>query len=270
MSLSVAGKVAIVTGSAHGIGRAIARHLADRGARVMCADFDEKALIDEWGEAAYSEGPLRWFAGDLRKKLSISNLMSATVDAFDRVDILVNASRAVQVSDPLSPDEDAVEEMWSQNLLTALRVSQMAAKRMIAQSAQQGAEGTTPAGSIITLSSVAAQRTRPELLGYSVACAAVEQMTRSLALALAPERIRVNCVAPGSVMSASLQARLKAEPDWRGAILAGTPLGRIAAPQELAEVVQFLASDASGFMTGQVLTVDGGRSLLDGVAAPAH
>lgn len=269
MSLSVAGKVAIVTGSAHGIGRAIARHLADRGARVMCADFDEKGLIAELGEEAYSEGPVRWFAGDLRKKLSISNLMSATVDAFDRIDILVNASRATALSDPLSPEEDQVEEMLSQNLMTALRVSQMAARRMIAQ-ASADPEDTAPAGTIINLSSVTARSTRPELLGYSVACAAVEQMTRSLALALAPSRIRVNSVAPGSVMSASLQAGLKAEPSWREEILSGTPLGRIAAPSELAEVVQFLASDASAFMTGQVLTLDGGRSLLDVVAVPGH
>lgn len=268
MSLSVAGKVAIVTGSAHGIGRAIARHLADRGARVMCADFDEAALLADLGEDAHYEGNLRWFAGDLRRKLTISNLMSATVDAFDRIDIVVNASRAFTVSDPLDPEADGVEEMWEQNLLTALRVSQYAARRMIAQ--QSATDDTAALGTIINLSSVTARATRAELFGYSIACAAVEQMTRSLALSLAPSRIRVNCVAPGSVMSASLQKRLKENPDWRADILAGTPLGRIAAPQELAEVVQFLASDASGFMTGQILTMDGGRSLLDPVQAPGH
>jgi 7-alpha-hydroxysteroid dehydrogenase len=80
----------------------------------------------------------------------------------------------------------------------------------------------------------------------------------------------VNAVAFGSVMSASLQGALRDNPDYREAILAETPLGRIASPAELAETVQFLASDASGFMTGQVLTLDGGRGLLDPVAAPAH
>lgn len=269
MSLSVAGKVAIVTGSAHGIGRAVARLLADRGARVMCADYDEKALIAELGEEAYSEGPVRWFACDLRKKLSISNLMSATVDAFDRVDILVNAARAMAVSDPLTPEEDAVEDMLSQNLMTSLRVSQMVARRMIAQAAAAPEDGL-PAGSIINLSSLATRQSRPELLGYSIASAAVEQMTRSLALALAPQRIRVNCVAPGSVTSASLQLHLQANPGDKLLIEQGTPMGRLGAPQELAEVVQFLASDASAFMTGQILTLDGGRSLLDGVAVPAH
>jgi len=95
-------------------------------------------------------------------------------------------------------------------------------------------------------------------------------MTRSLAVALAPKGIRVNAVAFGSVMSASLQAVLKENPDYRDEIAGATPLGRIAAPVELAEAVQFLASDAAGFVTGQVLTVDGGRSLLDVVSAPAH
>ena len=95
-------------------------------------------------------------------------------------------------------------------------------------------------------------------------------MTRSLAVALAPKGIRVNAVAFGSVMSASLQAALKDNPGFRDEISVATPLGRIAAPAELAEAVQFLASDAAGFLTGQVLTVDGGRSLLDVVTAPAH
>lgn len=125
-------------------------------------------------------------------------------------------------------------------------------------------------GSIINLSSIASQATRPELLAYSMASAAMDQMTRSMAVALAPRGIRVNAVAFGSVMSASLQAALKENPAFRDEITDSTPLGRIAAPAELAEAVQFLASDASGFITGQVLTVDGGRGLLDAVSAPAH
>jgi len=268
MSLSITGKTAIVTGSAHGIGRAIARHFVDRGANVMFADMDEDALAHDLGDEARGDGPVRYFGGDLRQKLTIANLVSATIDAFDRVDILVNASRHIAFSDPYGIEEDAVEEMLQQNLMTSLRLSQMVAKRMIAQAAKAGDNGM--AGSIINLSSIAARRTQPELLGYSVACAAVDQMTRSLAVALAPKRIRVNAVAFGSVMSASLQNRLKEKGDFRAEILRHTPLGRIAAPGELAETVQFLASDGAGFVTGQIITVDGGRSLLDPVCAPAH
>jgi 7-alpha-hydroxysteroid dehydrogenase len=272
MSFSISGKTAIVTGAANGIGLAIARHFVDRGANVMFADMDEARLVDEIGDEARGDGPVRMFAGDLRQKLTIANLLSATIDAFDRVDILVNASRMMRVSEPLKVEEDAVEEMLQQNLMTSLRLSQMTAKRMIKEAKTQ-AETDGPraaAGSIINLSSIAASRTQTCLLGYSIACAAVEQMTRSLAVALAPEGVRVNAVAFGSVLSGSLQAALKEEPDWRGVIEAGTPLGRIAPAAELVETVQYLASDASSFLTGQILSVDGGRGLLDAVSAPAH
>ena len=123
MSFSVSGKTAIVTGSASGIGLAIARHLLDKGANVMFADIDEDRLEDELGEEARAEGQVRLFAGDLTEKLTIANLMSATIDAFDRVDILVNSSRKMAVSNPLSADTDAVEELWRQNVLSALRMS---------------------------------------------------------------------------------------------------------------------------------------------------
>ena len=98
----------------------------------------------------------------------------------------------------------------------------------------------------------------------------MDQMTRSFAVALAPHRIRVNAVAFGSVMSASLQGALKEHEEFRDDITRHTPLARIAPPSEVAEVVRFLASDGSGFMTGQILTVDGGRTLVDPVDAPAH
>ncbi len=268
MSLSIQGKTAIVTGAGSGIGLAIARHFLDKGCNVMCADIDEAKLENECGEAARAEGPMRFFAGDLREKLTIANLLSATWDAFERVDILVNAQRLFAISDPLDPGKDGVELMLQHNLMTSLRLSQLTAKRMIAQAEKTETAGAI--GSIVNLSSIAAARTQPELLGYSVASAAVEQMTRTLALALAPKGIRVNAVAFGSVMSASLQGMIKEHPEYRDAIIEGTPLHRIAAPAELAETIQFLASDASAFMTGQVLTVDGGRSLRDAVAAAAH
>jgi 7-alpha-hydroxysteroid dehydrogenase len=270
MSFSVSGKTAIVTGAASGIGLAIARHLVDKGANVMFADVDEARLEAQVGEEARAEGPVRMFAGDLTEKLTIANLLSATVDAFDRVDILVNANRRTAVSDILNPDADGVEELWRHNVLSALRISQMTAKRMIHHAAKAELEPGTMLGSIVNLSSITAQATRPELLAYSMAAAAMDQMTRSLAVALAPKGIRVNAVAFGSVMSASLQQSLKENPGYRDEITDATPLGRIASPAELAEAVQFLASDAAGFVTGQVLTVDGGRGLLDVVAAPAH
>ena len=269
MSFSIDGKTAIVTGAANGLGLAIARHFLDRGARVMCADMDEERLAAEIGDEVRGEGAVRMFAGDLREKLAITNLLSATIDAFDRVDILVNASRVVKQSDPMKLGEDCVEELLQQNLMTALRLSQMTAKRMI-QQAERDDDTSAPAGAIINLSSITAQRTLSSLMGYSISCAAIEQMTRAMALTLAPKRIRVNAVSLGSVMSASLQHALREEPEWRSTIEAATPLGRIAPATEIVETVQYLASDAAAFVTGQVLVIDGGRSLLDGVPAPAH
>jgi 7-alpha-hydroxysteroid dehydrogenase len=173
----------------------------------------------------------------------------------------------MMVSDPLDCDEDAVESLLQQNLMTALRLSQCVARRMMKQS--EGSEGG-PAGSIVNLSSIAARSAHPDLMAYSISTAALDQMTRSLAVALAPHRIRVNAVAFGSVMSASLKATLKENSAFRTEIEDHTPLGRIASPSELAEAVQYLACESSGFMTGQIMTVDGGRSLLDPVSVPAH
>lgn len=266
MSFSIAGKTAIVTGAANGIGLAIGRQFAEKGANVMFADMDEARLIDELGEQA-EDSNVRYFAGDLRERLTIANLLSATIDAFDEVDVLVNGARQVIPSDPLDPEDDSVIALLNQNLMPALRLSQLVSKRMIKQAAgrEDGA-----AGSIINLSSIAARRTHPDLLAYSVSSAALDQMTRSLAVALAPHRIRVNAVAFGSVMSHSLKTTLKDNRDFRQDIEDHTPLSRIAAPTELADAAQFLASDAAGFMTGQILTLDGGRTLLDPVAAPVH
>ena len=266
MSFSIAGKTAIVTGAANGIGLAIARNFADKGANVMCADMDEKKLKEELGDVR-DEGNIRFFAGDLRQRLTIANLVSATIDAFDQVDILVNASRQVMVTEALNVDDDSVEMLLEQNLMTSLRLTQQVAKRMMKQAKSQE-EG--PVGSIINLSSVAAHHTHAELMAYSIASAALDQMTRSMALALAPHRIRVNAVSFGSVMSDSLKASVADNREWREDIRSHTPLGRIASPGELVDAVQFLAAESSSFMTGEVMVVDGGRSLLDAVSAPAH
>ncbi len=268
MSFSISGKTAIVTGAANGVGLAIARHFAEAGANVIFADRDEDKLREELGEIEEGSN-IRWFAGDLRKKLTIANLLSATLDAFDRVDILVNAARQVQPSNPLDPKEDMVAELMDQNLMCSLRLSQAVAKRMISQSDEDD-QNKNCLGSIINLSSIAARHTHAELLAYSISAAALEQMTRTLAVALAPDRIRVNAVAIGSVLSSSLLNELKTHDTYRAEIIAHTPMGRIAHPGEVAEVAQFLASESSAFMTGQILNVDGGRTLLDPVAVPAH
>ncbi len=235
----------------------------------MFADRDEARLADEVGHTEDDKGQARYFAGDLREKLTVANLLSATIDAFDRVDILVNASRQVVSSDPLDPSDKTVEEMMEQNMYTALRLSQAVAKRMIAQ-AEDSEDSNGPIGSIVNLSSIAARRTHPDLLAYSISAAALDQATRSLAVALAPHRIRVNGVAFGSLMSNSLKETLKDNRELREEIKHCTPMGRIASAREINGAVQFLCSDGAAFVTGEVITVDGGRTLLDSVGTAAH
>lgn len=271
MSFSIAGKTAIITGAANGIGLAIGRHFVAQGANVVFADLDEDALQREMGDLAAKEKNVRIFAGDLRKKLAIANLISTTIEAFDRVDILVNAARQVMPTDALSPDDNSVEELLEQNLMVGLRVSQVVARRMIKQVEPDPEEaGFGSIGSIVNISSIAARHTHPDLLAYSISCAALDQMTRSLAVALAAKRIRVNAVAIGSVMSASLQEALKDDDDMREAIIQGTPLHRIASATDVTDAAQYLACDASNFVTGQIITVDGGRSLIDLTTVSAH
>jgi 7-alpha-hydroxysteroid dehydrogenase len=267
MSFSIEGKTAVVTGAANGIGLAIARHFADNGANVVFADMDEKRLKNELGDLP-EDGNIRYFAGDLRERLTAANLLSATIDAFERVDVLVNASRQILPTDVLNADDDSLWTLLEQNLLTSFRISQMVAKRMLKQAEDDGDDQCS--GSIINLSSIASHRAQSGLLGYSVSTAALDQLTRSLAVELANKNIRVNSVAFGSLMSASLQATLKDHPEYRAEIEKTTPLGWIASANELVEAAQYLASDASRFMTGQTLVLDGGRTLLDAVKAAAH
>lgn len=271
MSFTIEGKTAIITGSANGIGLAIAKHFADIGVNVMMADMDEDRLDAE--VAAIGKDNVSSFAGDLRQKLTIANLLSATIDTYDRVDILVNASRQLMTSDVLDPKNDGFETLFKQNVLANLRLTQLIVKRMIRQAETDEEDSTSRPdciGTVVNLSSIASERTHPDLLAYSVSCAALNQMTRSLAVSLAPERIRVNAVAIGSAMSAYLKNELEQDEGLRERMTDITPLHRIAEAKEVAEAVQFLASDSSGFVTGQILNVDGGRTLIDPLDSAVH
>jgi len=261
MAANISGKAVIVTGAANGVGLAIARLFATSGANVLLADMDESKLETEVESLESTSGNTVPFAGDLREKLTVNNLLAATIDAFDRVDVLVNASRQVLPSEPLSAADDSFELMMHQNATVNMRLCQAAAKRMISQK-----EG----GAIVNLTSIAAQDCVPESVGFSVASAALDQLTRSLAVAYAPHDIRVNAVALGSIMSGSLKTLIAEDDDLRDEVIAATPLARIGEADEAAQAALFLASPCASFITGQVLAVDGGRSLLDRMSRLAY
>ncbi len=268
MGISIEGKCAIVTGAANGVGLAIARTFVQAGANVVLSDMDEENLNLETESLQTNGGKALAFCGDLREKLTINNLLASAIDNFKTVDILINASRQVLTSNALKPEDDTFGQLMDQNVNVGLRLSQAVAKRMIANN-QDRVPGEI-IGNIVFLTSIASNRTQPNILSYSVSSAAVDQMTRSMAVALASEGIRVNAISIGSVMSESLRNLMREDLDIHDLVIESTPLGRIGEAKEAAQAALFLASDLANFITGHVLTIDGGRSLLDRMPHSAY
>lgn len=257
-----AGRSIIVTGAASGIGLAIARRFVRGGASVLMTDVDEKRLEAEVAAIAEESFPGRCqaFVGDLREKLTMTNLVAATIDAYDGLDVLVNASRRVVPSDPLNPEADGLETMLTENVLGTMRLSQIVARRMIALGQEEEPE---PADRVIlNMSSVQAHHANPKLLAFSVGCAAVEQLTRGLAIALAPHRIRVNAISVGA-LPGQIDEVMPGIDDLPGAVADVTPLGRAGRPEDFVSAALFLASPEASFVTGQIVCIDGGRNLVD-------
>ena len=256
---SLEGKTAIIAGAASGVGRAIARRFAAAGARLMLADTDDAGLDETVTGIEAPPEHLACFAHAIDDKLGVTNLIAATIDAFGRIDIVVTGARTCPsggLFDLTAADFDAA---LSCNVRSTFLLTQLVAKRMI----QQHEADPEFAGALVYITSIAARRTVPELLAYSVSTAALDQLTRSAAACLAPHGIRVNAVALGAVMTASLRRALHEREELRDEIAAVTPLGRVGEAAEAAEAALFLASPAAGFITGQIIAVDGGRTVLD-------
>ena len=248
-------KVAIVTGGASGIGRACALKFAEDGARVVIADTDAEGglqLVESLGASR-----AMFVSCDLGKRLDIKNLFAAVMDAYGQVDVLLNASSTHESRDVLDITEAQFDRVLGVNLRGAFFVAQMAAKRMV----EQIAAGREP-GCIINLSSINAVVALPNQVPYSISKGGMNQMTKAMAIALAPKGIRVNAIGPGSIESAMLSSETFDE-DTRANVLARTPLGRIGSVEEVAALASFLASKEASYITGQVIYVDGGRLALN-------
>ena len=264
MAITLEGRTAIVTSMAHDAGRAIAERFLEAGANVMLAH----ALDLDADDALAAEDPkIGRFSYVAQDKLCIANLLAATADRFDRVDILVNgALDPVAMGTFMDMGTGDFDAAVGTNVSAVFQLSQAVAKRMI----HQAQDGSTPRGCIVNVSSIAARRTVPELLAYSVSCAALDQLTRSMATSLAPEGIRVNAVALGGVMTERLRGAFREDEDLREEMIKVTPMGRLAETEEAAEAAQFLASEHASYITGQIISVDGGRTLLDPLASPVR
>jgi 7-alpha-hydroxysteroid dehydrogenase len=230
----------------------------------MLADTDTAALEETIEAIDAPAGEVASFAHATEDKLGVSNLIAAAISNFDRVDILVSDTRVSTPGDLFALSAEDFSTALNRNVRSVFLQSQLVARRMI----QQREADPDFAGAMVNISSIAAQRTVPELLAYSVSCAALDQLTRSLAAALAPHGIRVNAVALGAVMTANLRRALRERDELRDELVTVTPLGRIGETEEVAEAALFLASPGASFITGQVLAADGGRLVLDPLASP--
>lgn len=267
--MPLSGKTCIITGASYGIGRAIAHRFGEAGGRLMLADSNEKGLEEVRSALAEDGLEVQTFCGDLREKLCTANLLSATLDVYDSVDVLVNGARVISREEDHTVDSDLMSHLFESNVAANLRLSMAFAQRIRKQTPKD-AETPRGAGAIVNLTSIVADRSMRNLAAFSVASAALNQLTRALAVAFAEDQIRVNAVALGSVMSSSLGQACKKDPDLRHRLIAATPMNRIGEAEEAADTALFLASPAASFITGQILACDGGRSILEPADLPNY
>ena len=242
-------KTAIVTGAAQGIGLACARRLIEEGARVMLADIHAagKAAADQLGNAA------EFFQADVGNKAQADALIEAALDRFGRIDILVNNAGITHAASFLEITEEDFDRVLRTNLKSMFLCGQAAARAMVKQGG----------GVIINMSSVNAVLAIPDQVPYVISKGAINQLTKVMALNLAPHGIRVNAIGPGTIMTELARQAVMSSEQARRKILSRTPLGRCGEPEEIASIAAFLASDDASYMSGQTIYADGGRLALN-------
>jgi NAD(P)-dependent dehydrogenase (short-subunit alcohol dehydrogenase family) len=255
------GKVALVTGSARGLGRAYALRLAKLGADVVINDVNLRAA-EEFKERLTAATVMdevknlgrrsMGIQADVSKEADVDGMFKKILDEFGRIDILVNNAGGrmrpgVAWASSVPPDD--LRFIIDLNLIGTILCSQAASVPMKQQKS----------GNIINVSSVAGLEVSRSgrAADYAVAKAGVYHYTRLLAAELGPHGIRVNCIAPGYIASARIVAQAQASEE----LAKGFPLGRLGTPEDCANVIEFLVSDLSGYITGHCITIDGGYSL---------
>jgi len=245
-------KVGIVTGSGQGIGRAIAMSYASEGAKVVVADFnaemgEETAQLirDAGGEAAFIQG-------DVSKEASVKDAIDFVESTYGRLDIACNSAAVSRGSGPIHEFE---REVFDQTLEMCLTNTWLCMKYEIAAMLKHGT------GAIVNISSNASLRGQAGNTAYAAAKAGVNVLTKSSAAENGPVGIRINAVSPGVIRTPGLEAYFKEQPAMEAGLKAAAVMNRLGEPGEIAEAVTFLSSDRASFITGQLLSVDGGGAI---------
>lgn len=249
------GKGALVTGSSRGIGKAIAESLAALGANVIVSSRKQQACDEVASQInARGAGRATSIPANIGAKADIERLVGGARNALGSIDILVCNAASNPYHGPMAGiSDEQFEKILRNNLLSSHWLSALVSPEMIERRS----------GSIIFISSIGGLRGSPVIGAYNVSKAADFQLARNLATEYGPYGIRVNCIAPGLIRTDFARALWEDEENL-GRALTGTPLGRIGEPDDIAGAAAFLASDASRYMTGQTLIVDGGATVTAG------
>jgi 3-oxoacyl-[acyl-carrier protein] reductase len=259
VSLSLDGKVALITGGSRGIGAATVRLFRDAGARVLFNYRSAKDTAEALAEETGGRGLCLAIEQELSTPAQGRSLVRRTVNAYGRIDVLV-------VNHGIWPSHDAPiaemsEEQWRQTLAINLDSVFGLTQAAVAQMKLQERRPEDAAGYIVFVSSTAGQRGEAKHADYAVSKGALISLTKSLSSELARDGIYVNCVAPGWVET-DMSAPALADPPTRDWIFSGIPLGRVGRPMEIAGPILFLCTPYAGFMSGEIVNVNGGAVLV--------
>ena len=244
--------VAIVTGASSGIGRASALLFANNGWNVVAFGRAEGDLNSLRDETRNSEGTVRIHLGDVTELSQVDRLVSDTVNHFGRINVLVNAAGIIKSGNIENTTLDDWDKMMNVNLRSAFYLTQKCVPHLSATK-----------GSVVNVSSVTGTRAFPNVLAYCVSKAATDQLTRCSALELAPKGIRVNAVNPGVVITNLHKRGGMSDEDYTKFVENAKnthPIGRPGKPEEVADLIFFLASEKAAWITGATYEIDGGRA----------
>jgi glucose 1-dehydrogenase len=241
----------IITGAAHGVGAACAKKFAAAGDRLVLADVNEeagRAIAEELREAGAEAA---FVHADVTNRLHVHNVVAEALDAYDRIDVLAHTVIEKFSAPFLETTEEDFERIVAANLRGAFLINQAVAK-YFAKQAENADAGAQP-GVIVNIGSVEAVTAAADHVAFAASQGGLQQLTKAVALALSPHGVRANLVGVGAIKGEMDQNTEQKK------VRAATPLKRIGDPEEVADVVFFLASDAASYVTGQCLYVDGGR-----------